>query len=116
MFNFFQCRSGSVAAMYCCIGQEGGFPRGGACCNSVCRSCVHASAMSLFLRLLIRDMRPILWCRAWGSASTLFTLCPVNGGLGGTPHRCMACSVMCAQCMFSVRLAVGVGGALISVL
>jgi len=32
--------------------------------------------------------------------------------VGGTPHRCVACSVMCAQRMFPVRLAVGVGGAL----
>ena len=72
--------------------------------------------MSSFFRLLIRDLRPVVWGRDWGSARTPFTLRPVDCGVGGTPHRCVACSVMCAQRMFPVRLAVGVGGALNSVL
>ena len=72
--------------------------------------------MSSFLGLLIRDLRPVVLCRDWGSASALFALCPVDGGVGGTLHRCVACSVMCAQRMFPVRLAVGAGGALMSVL
>ena len=85
MFSFLRCRSGSVAAMYCCMGLQGGFPRGGACCSSVCRSCVHASAMSSFLRVLIKDLSPIVWCRDWGSARTPFALCPVDCEVGGTP-------------------------------
>ena len=95
---------------------KGGFPRAGGCCNSVCRCCEPASAMSWFSRLFIKVLRLEVWCRNWENSSTLFTLCPVSGGLGDTPHRCMAFSVMWAQCTFSVRLAVWIRGALIKVL
>jgi len=100
--------------MYCCMGQEGELPGAGASCNSVRRCCVHAKVVSSFLRIWINVLRLILWWKGWGWFALL--LCPWLGKVGGTPHKCTAFRVMCAQRMRSVRLAVRMRGALIKLL
>ena len=112
MFSFFRCRLESIAAMYCCIGQEGELPGAGASCNSVRRYCVHSKVVSSLLWILINVLRLILWWKGL----VRFTLCPVLGEVGGTPHKCTAFRVMCAQRMRSMRLAVRMRGALIKLL